>query len=370
MSTALTVTPRHTQHGVVYDVYFRHCRKRIRFTIEDARTYQDATRKATKIRDGVVAGRLAFTRKADRAFPPGTFGNFRKMYEKELQVEQVADIRRPLGIVDNILLPRWGHVPFAELSRQHALDLILDLRNKQYAEQGVRRIINVARRFLHLAIRHRLTTHNPFADLPLQAYEARDRIASDEELRTLLRLGSARMQDAIALAFNLPLREELIITASRDYRYTRADGVWYRPPKAPTTIKGRPLELPLNQTAASLLDLTDSLQPLLFPGWTPNLFGKSWRRLTRRAHIEDLHFHDLRRNAGSLLQAAHVHPGVISLLLGHKSKEVTDIYKTFDSWRPDLIKAVTILDEAWRRIASSQTHSRSGHAEGAERVEP
>lgn len=347
MSRKLSVTARQTRKGVVYDVYFFHVNDRIRFTISDASNYQDAYDRATRIQEGVLAGRLVFRPKRNRPYESGTFGSFRSLYEKELKAEQLADMRRPLGIVDTILLPKWGHLPFSDLSRQHGLDLILELRADHYEGQGIRRIINTARRYVHLAMRHRLITANPLVDLPLQPYVARDRIASPEELRTLLKLASPRMQQAITLAFNLPLRQELVITANRTYVYERKDGWWYRPPKAPTIVKGRPLELPLNETAAKVLLDQAIKSPMIFGDWPADNFRKSWRRLTKRAQIDDLHFHDLRRNCGSALQESHVHPGVIALLLGHKTREVSDIYKTFDSWRPDLRKAVAILHETW-----------------------
>jgi|CXWL01.1.fsa_nt_gi hypothetical protein len=359
MSQALTVTPVSTKHGTVFKVYFFH-KRRIRFTIDDVASYQDAVAKATEIRDGVVAGRLAFKAKNERQYARDEIGGFLATYKKEIQAEQLQDPGRPLKILETIILPRWGHLKFGELTRGLGLDLILRLRAEKFAEQGIRRIINVARRYVGLAIRHGRVSlsANPLADLPLQPYQARDRVATPDELNTLLRLASPRMRDAITLAMNLPLRQELILQASREYVYRRNDGLWYRPPKAPTTIKGRPLELPLNPTAAAIFDKAAPDQPLLFPDWKADKFRKSWRRLCKRAQIppKDLHFHDLRRNAGSAMQEGaglgkhKIHPAVINLVLGHTTKDVTDIYKSFDSWRPALREAMTVLDRAWRQV--------------------
>lgn len=357
MSQALTVTPAKTKHGTVFKVYFFH-KRRIRFTIDDVASYQDAVAKATEIRDGVVAGRLAFKPKNERQYGRDEIGGFLATYKKEIQAEQLRDPGRPLRILETILLPRWGHLKFDELTRGHGLDLILQLRKEKFAEGGIRRILNVGRRYLTLARRHGRVSTNPLDDLPLQPYQARDRVATPDELNTLLRLASPRMQEAITLAMNLPLRQELILEASREYVYLRQDGLWYRPPKAPTTIKGRPLELPLNPTAAAIFDKAAPDQPLLFPDWKADKFRKSWRRLCKRAQIpaKDLHFHDLRRNAGSAMQEGaglgknKIHPAVINLVLGHTTKDVTDIYKSFDSWRPALREAVTVLDRVWRQI--------------------
>lgn len=368
MSQALTVTPVSTKHGTVYKVYFFH-KRRIRFTIDDVASYQDAVAKATEIRDGVVAGRFVFKPKNERLYARDEIGGFLSTYKKEIQAEQLQDPGRPLKILETIILPRWGHLKFEELTRGHGLDLILHLRAEKFAEQGIRRIINVARRYVTLAIRHgRLSlSSNPLADLPLQTYQARDRVATPDELNNLLSLASPRMHDAITLAMNLPLRQELILEASREYVYRRKDGLWYRPPKAPTSIKGRPLELPLNPTAAAIFEKASPDQPLLFPDWKPDKFRKSWRSLCKRAKIspKDLHFHDLRRNSGSAMQEGaglgrhKIHPAVISLILGHSTKDVTDIYKSFDSWRPALREAVIVLERAWNKMLRTGRRRRS-----------
>lgn len=366
MNQALTVTPVSTKHGTVYKVYFFH-KRRIRFTIDDVASYQDAVAKATEIRDGVVAGRLAFKPKDERPYGRDEIGGFLATYKKEIQAEQLRDPGRPLRILETILLPRWGHLKFDELTRDHGLDLILQLRKEKFAEGGIRRILNVGRRYLTLARRHGRVSTNPLDDLPLQPYQARDRVATSDELNTLLRLASPRMQDAITLGICLPLRQELILEASGEYVYRREDGLWYRPPKAPTSLKGRPLELPLGPTAAAIFAKTSPSQPLLFPDWKADKFRKTWRRLCKRAQIppKDLHYHDLRRNAGSAMQEGaglgnhKIHPAVISLILGHTTKEVTDIYKSFDSWRPALREAVTVLDRAWRQVLRARPKGRA-----------
>lgn len=357
MTPTLTVTPVRTKHRTVYKVYFFH-KQRIRFTIDEVASYEEALAKATQIRDGVVAGRLVFKPKADRQYGRDEIGGFLATYKKEIQAENLRDPGRPLRILETILLPRWGHLKFDELTRTHGLDLILYLREKKFAEQGIRRILNVGRRYFTLARRHGRIASNPLEDLPLQPYQPRDRVATPDELNTLLRFASPRMRDAITLAICLPIRQELILEASRAYVYRRKDGLWYRPPKAPTLIKGRPLELPLNPTAAALFERTSPDQPLLFPDWKADKFRKAWRRLCKQAGIpaHDLHFHDLRRNAGSAMQEGaglgrhKIHPAVISLILGHTTKDVTDIYKSFESWRPALREAVMVLERAWNKM--------------------
>jgi integrase len=52
----------------------------------------------------------------------------------------------------------------------------------------------------------------------------------------------------------------------------------------------------------------------------------SWRATCRRAKIEDLHFHDLRREAASRMDRDKVSRTAISAQLGHARVTTTDIY--------------------------------------------
>ena len=52
----------------------------------------------------------------------------------------------------------------------------------------------------------------------------------------------------------------------------------------------------------------------------------SWRATCRRAKIDGLNFHDLRREAASRMDDARVPRTVISARLGHKRTSTTDIY--------------------------------------------
>ena len=72
---------------------------------------------------------------------------------------------------------------------------------------------------------------------------------------------------------------------------------------------------------------------------------EAWKRLIKRANIEDLRIHDLRRTAGSYMAIQGVSPTIIGKALGHRSQAATAMYArlTQDPVRQALIKAQEAL---------------------------
>lgn len=70
--------------------------------------------------------------------------------------------------------------------------------------------------------------------------------------------------------------------------------------------------------------------PWVFPsdGKTGHLVSPktAWKRLLKRAGIENLRIHDLRRTAGSYMAIQGVSPTIIGKALGHKSLQATAVY--------------------------------------------
>jgi integrase len=63
----------------------------------------------------------------------------------------------------------------------------------------------------------------------------------------------------------------------------------------------------------------------LFP-MSPQAFQQSWADVCKRAKIEGLHFHDLRREAGSRFHEADLTKPEHDLMLGHKNRDMTSLY--------------------------------------------
>jgi integrase len=63
----------------------------------------------------------------------------------------------------------------------------------------------------------------------------------------------------------------------------------------------------------------------LFP-MTKNAFKRSWSEVVGRAGIRDLHFHDLRREAGSRFDEAGLTRGEHNLMMGHANDDMSSLY--------------------------------------------
>lgn len=85
----------------------------------------------------------------------------------------------------------------------------------------------------------------------------------------------------------------------------------------PMTKNGKPRTVPLSRAALQVfIDLQPEVSGRIFPT-TRDAVRHSWTRLTRRAGIEDLHFHDLRHEAISRLFERGLDIPEVMMMSGH-----------------------------------------------------
>ena len=104
----------------------------------------------------------------------------------------------------------------------------------------------------------------------------------------------------------------------------------------PDTKAGRSFDVPLSEKAVELLKTIPRLKgnDHVFP--SPQIQGdhtkdirRVWNRVRRKAGLQDVHFHDIRRTFGSWLAADHVSLHMIAKLLNQTTAQVTEIYARF-----------------------------------------
>lgn len=108
------------------------------------------------------------------------------------------------------------------------------------------------------------------------------------------------------------------------------DGLWH----IPDTKNGEPQILPIPKSVQELLQKRKATRKdksdYVFPGEgkTGHLVEpkKAWARILKRAEIEDLWIHDLRRTLGSSMAGSNVALHTIGKALGHKSIKSTMVY--------------------------------------------
>jgi integrase len=124
-----------------------------------------------------------------------------------------------------------------------------------------------------------------------------------------------------------------------------------------TSKNGEPMLIPLS---AEVIEILKSQQestggsPFVFPADSATGYmtppKKRWAALMKRAGLNDLHIHDLRRTMGSWMAIGGASLLVIGKLLGHKSVDATMIYSRLhiDPVRDSMERATAAMLSAGR----------------------
>ena len=122
--------------------------------------------------------------------------------------------------------------------------------------------------------------------------------------------------------------------------------------RIPDTKNGEPVVVPLISYAMELLRSMPRISEWVFPN-SKSKSGhiedpkKAWNRILRRANIENLRIHDIRRTMGSWEALTGASMLVIGKSLGHKSTSATQVYArlTNDPVRNSMEKAINTFME-------------------------
>ena len=170
-----------------------------------------------------------------------------------------------------------------------------------------------------------IQVHNPVRDIKLPPHSrARDRRLQPgcggeegEEKRLLDACLEARnpyLLSVVRLALETAMRQgELVALRWENVDLTR------RIAHLPDTKNGEARTVPLSGTSVEILrTLPRSLHGQVFPGLTTEAVKRAFARATRRAGIEDLHFHDLRHEATTRLFERGLNIMEVATITGHK----------------------------------------------------
>ncbi len=216
--------------------------------------------------------------------------------------------------------------PAADLDRA-AVVRVLDNLTKNGKAAMSSRTAAYGRACYHWATKRGSLTVNPFQDLPLAPVVKRERVLTDDELRSVWRATSGPG------SFNAIIRT-LMITGQR--REEVAGMTWdeIAPDLSTWTIPGSRAKngeehiVPLSPQARAILraaprfDRDDDGEPeLVFPGRVGsfNGFSKSKAALDEASGVEDWRLHDLRRTVATGLQKLGVRLEVTEAVLNHVS---------------------------------------------------
>ena len=224
-----------------------------------------------------------------------------------------------------------GHIHLIDLS----VDVVRDY--KQYrlnkiSSETTRKELSLLRRVIDYSMMEwniHLPKGNPFHKVSLPAKgKARNRRLNAGEFDAIFK-EAKNYGGYIAITFELAIetamrRGEMINLEWANINYKK------RTAFLPETKNGTSRTIPLSIRAIELIKMVKKDGDLLFP-INGDSIGKAFRRVTDRAGIEDLRFHDLRHEATSRLFEKGLQLMEVSAITGHKDLTMLKRYTHLDA---------------------------------------
>lgn len=363
------------RHGTAFDLYYRWKGQKYRPLLGYNLSNEEAERLATTI----VAKIQEDSHRANDLTASFTFSDAVGIYWKTMQNTQRIDLVRPRIAIEKHLMPRFGRRTLASLTAEDGIEYVSARRKENAAPATIRREWNVFMRILNLAVDHDKLDKNRLKRVALPEAVSRERIATDDELIAVQKVAPEELWSIVLVALHTGLREGKIVEMQGAWLTRRDDGWWLIIPASKSRLKGTPRELPLNRMAASVLR-ERCVSDKVFTRWSRASLAVYWGRLCKRAHVHDLHFHDLRHTFATRLQNAGVGLEVRSALLGHTvrgiggdfgSTAMTSRYSHGgQGWNAQLREAVTILETAYTHALLSYDLSYERREQSAAETQP
>lgn len=230
-----------------------------------------------------------------------------------------------------------GKIKNRKVSAIHHAD-VMNLHAKVGKENGryaANRLLALLSKVFNEAAKWGLKVHNPAENVTRFKEESRERFLSAEELKRFfeaLEMETALWRDFFAILLLTGARKSNVMAM----RFAEIDferQIW----RIPKTKNSDPLSVPLVAQAVQILQARrESVKgDWVFParrGKTPHITEPktAWARIIKRANLEGVRQHDLRRTLGSWQAASGSSLPIIGKSLGHKSQQATAIYSRLD----------------------------------------
>jgi integrase len=270
------------------------------------------------------------------------------------------------------VLARFGKRKAREITPDEVRNFLADLRKEGLAASSINQCRTILCSVFNYAIRFEKYDKNPVS-VVAQAKEppGRDRFPEPTEIVAMMRVceekGDLELKAFLILAPTTGMRKgEILARKWSDVDLdSRNPSIYVR-----ETKNDEPKRIQLPDMAVAALRSLPSYghHEYVFPAKPNSRFkmnfkrphtwdlGKRFRRVAKAAGIEDLRIHDLRHFTASTLTSAGVADNIISLLTGHKSREL----RRYQHLREDLKRETVDL------IAKTlQEAEENGKARGA-----
>lgn len=247
---------------------------------------------------------------------------------KSLVARYCAEVltSRKSGEIETIILRAFSRDPIASLS----LATLTPQHFATYRDKRLKAVkpVTIARELAVLQSVYRVAMDEwgvPLTENPIRRVRkpgpgpARERRLQPEEVDKLFAAARQARVDYLE-----PIIRLAIETAMRRGEILRMEGAHIHPDQRlldiPITKNGRPRTIPLTKEAVRIIQdwrMTHDTNDRFFP-ISANALRLTWERTTKRAGIEDLHFHDLRHEAISRFFEMGLSMPEVALISGHR----------------------------------------------------
>jgi integrase len=227
-------------------------------------------------------------------------------------------------------LAGWKFRKLSDIRRTDVLALHARIGDKS-GHYAANRVAELVSSMFTKAIEWGWSGENPAIKIKAFKERKRERFLQPEELGKFFRALEAELNETIRDYILLSLFTGARRTNVQEMRWSEINwqaATW----RIPETKNGESITVPLSAPAINVLEKrkASSNTEWVFPGVgaTGHLVEpkSAWKRILRRAKIQDLRLHDLRRTLGSWQAATGASLPIIGKSLGHKSLSATQIY--------------------------------------------
>ncbi len=217
---------------------------------------------------------------------------------------------------------------------------------KENGKYEANRVLQLISAIYSKAIFFGVKTDNPAQGIQKFKEKSRDRFLQNDEIKTFFKtlntLKSQTMKDYVLMSLFTGARKANILSMQwQDINFNQAKWV------IKNSKNGEDLNIPLSLNALEILESRKNNNSIYVFSSATSKYGHfkepktSWKTLLKKAKIENLRLHDLRRTLGSYLQMTGTDLHGIGLALGHKSHQATQVYArtSLDATRERMTKA-------------------------------
>lgn len=282
-----------------------------------------------------------------------------EFFETKYIPQYAEKYTKPKTLAENISIfqrrmkKKWGQRHLKDITR----DDIEDMHSKIKAKDGIfaaNKALTLIKHLLNKAVEWRCLEYSTATGIKPYKWKSRERFINPEEM--------ARFFAALEAEPDLLVKGYIYISLYTGQRCSNVlsmrwrdidltNKIWH----IPDTKNGSSLNVPLIPDAVELLAQLkndEKSSDWVFPSdnsKTGHWFypQRMWKNFLKKADIQDLRIHDIRRTLGSYEAMAGVSLPLISKTLGHKSFQATEVYARMnvDSIREAISSAVSLMRE-------------------------